>query len=80
MISRSALSTARDWCGPEPDNFAKVSRRCLSYLRVTQSILGLFETQAEKDKAFLMLFRCELEHLHEDDESDERSRTSWMSA
>jgi hypothetical protein len=79
MLSRSALAMARVWCGFEREHFLKVGRRCISYLRVRHAVLGPFETQAEKDDAFLMLFRCELEHPH-DDELHKRSQESWISA
>ncbi len=79
MLSKSALTRARVWCGVERENFLKVGRRCICYLRVRRAVLGPFETQAEKDDAFLSLFRCELDHLHEE-EADHRSRASWMSA
>ncbi len=79
MISKSALALARAWCGFEREHFLKTGRRCIGYLRVRHTVLGPFETQAEKDDAFLMLFRCELDHLHED-ELDRRVHTSWMSA
>lgn len=79
MISRSALARARAWCGFERQDFPKVGRRCVGYLRVRQAVLGPFKTQAEKDDAFLMLFRSELDHPH-DDELHKRSQASWMSA
>ena len=79
MISRSTLAVARVWCGFERDNFAKVHRRCVGYLRMRQAVLGPFETQAQKDDAFLTLFQCELDHLHED-ELDRRNHALWMSA
>ncbi len=79
MISKSALALARVWCGFERENFLKVGRRCISYLRVRHAVLGPFETQADKDDAFLMLFRCELDHPHEDD-IVRRSHASWISA
>ena len=79
MLSRSALAMARVWCGFERQHFLKVGRRCISYLRVRRAVLGAFETQAEKDDAFLMLFRCELDYPHDDD-IDRRSHRSWTSA
>ncbi len=79
MISKSALTTARIWCDFEREAFQRVGRRCLSYLRIRHAVLGPFETQAEKDDAFLTLFRCELDHPHED-ELDKRSNASWISA
>jgi hypothetical protein len=79
MISRSTLALARNWCGFERENFLKIGRRCIGYLRVRHAVLGPFETQADKDDAFLVLFRCELDHSHED-ELDRRSHASWMSA
>jgi hypothetical protein len=79
MISRSALAIARVLCGFQRDSFLTTGRRCIGYLRVRHAVLGPFETQADKDEAFLMLFRCELEHPHEDD-IDRRSHASWISA
>jgi len=78
MISRSALAMARKWCRLERHNFAKAGRRCVGYLRVRQAVLGPFETQAQKDDAFLTLFRSELDHLHEH-ELDRRNHALWMS-
>ncbi len=79
MLSRSALAIARALCGFERENFLKVGRRCISYLRIRHAVLGPFETQADKDEAFVMLFRCELDHPHED-EILRRSHASWISA
>jgi hypothetical protein len=79
MLSRSALAMARVLCGFERQHFLNVGRRCIGYLRVRHAVLGPFETQAEKDDAFVMLFRCELDHPH-DDELHKRSQESWMSA
>lgn len=79
MLSRSTLAIARVWCGFERDKFLKVGRRCIGYLRVRHAVLGPFEKQADKDDAFLTLFRCELDHPHEDDVI-RRSHTSWISA
>jgi hypothetical protein len=78
MISRSALSTARVWSDFERQNFAKVGRRCVGYLRVRQTVLGPFETQSQKDAAFLTLFRSELDHLHEE-ELECRNHALWAS-
>ncbi len=78
MISRSAVVVARAWCGFERKHFSKIGRRCIGYLRVRHAVLGPFETQAENDDPFLMFFRCELDHLH-DDELDRRVHASWTS-
>ncbi len=79
MISKSALAMARVWCGFERESFRRVGRRCIGYLQVRHAVLGPFETQADKDEAFLTLFRCELDHRHEDD-VETRSLASWLSA
>jgi hypothetical protein len=78
MISRSARAIARVWCGFERQDFPKVGRRCVGYLRVRQAVLGPFDTQDQKDDAFLALFRSELDHL-QDDELERRNHALWSS-
>jgi len=76
MISKAALSQAEILCGLERRNFASVGSRCASYLRVSESILGPFEKQADADRIFLMLIRSELDHSDTEDGLG-RSQTSW---
>jgi hypothetical protein len=78
MISRSALAVARVWCGFERRNFVTVGRRCVGYMRVRQAVIGPFETQGQKDDAFLTLIRGELDHPQED-ELERRNHALWTS-
>jgi hypothetical protein len=79
MISKAAIRQAEYLCRRQQRIFARIERKCLSYVRVNESILGPFATQMDADKLFLMLVRSELDHSL-DDINAQHSQEAWISA
>jgi hypothetical protein len=59
MISKAAMRQAESLCRQQQQIFASIEGKCMSYVRINQSILGPFETQTDADRLFLMLVRSE---------------------
>ena len=79
MISKAAMKQAESLCRQQQQTFASIGDKCMSYVRINQSILGPFETQTDADRLFLMLVRSELDHPV-DDLSAQHSQKAWISA
>jgi hypothetical protein len=79
MISKAAIRQAESLCRRKQQIYARIERKCLSYVRVNESVLGPFATQMDADKLFLMLVRSELDHPM-DDVSAQHSQRAWISA
>jgi hypothetical protein len=79
MISKAAIRQAESLCRRKQQIYARIERKCLSYVRVNESVLGPFATQMDADKLFLMLIRSELDHPM-DDVSAQHSQRAWISA
>ncbi len=79
MISKAAMMQAESLCRQQQQIFASIKDKCMSYVRVNESILGPFATQMDADKLFLMLVRSELDHPV-DDVSAQHSQKAWISA
>jgi len=77
MISKAAMRQAESLCRQQQQTFASIGDKCMSYVRINQSILGPFETQTDADRLFLMLVRTELDHPGDDD-NEQRSRATWI--
>jgi hypothetical protein len=77
MISKAAMRQAESLCRQQQQIFASIEDKCMSYVRINQSILGPFETQTDADRLFLMLVRSELDHP-EDDDNEQRSQATWI--
>jgi len=78
MISQAAKRQAEFLCRRKQQSFARIEDKCLTYVRVNESILGPFKNQVYADRFFLTLVRAELERP-EDEDSAQRSRTVWIS-
>jgi hypothetical protein len=46
MISKAAMRQAESLCRQQQQIFASIEEKCMSYVRINQSILGPFETQS----------------------------------
>jgi len=79
MISKAAMRQAESLCRQKQQVYARIERKCMSYVRINESILGPFATQMDADKLFLMLVRSELDHPV-DDVSAQYSQRAWISA
>ena len=79
MISKAAMRQTESLCRRKQQIYARIERKCLSYVRVNESVLGPFATQMDADKLFLMLVRSELDHPM-DDVSAQHSQRAWISA
>lgn len=79
MISKAAMRQAESLCRQKQQVYARIERKCMSYVRINESILGPFATQMDADKLFLMLVRSELDHPM-DDVSAQHSQRAWISA
>jgi hypothetical protein len=77
MISKAAMRQSESLCRQQQQIFASIEDKCMSYVRINQSILGPFETQTDADRLFLMLVRSELDHP-EDDDNEQRSQATWI--
>ncbi len=77
MISKAAIRQAEFLCRQQQQTFASIEDKCMSYLRINESILGPFENQTHADGLFLMLVRSELDHPEEDD-NEQRSQATWI--
>ena len=77
MISNAAMRQAESLCRQQQHIFASIKAKCMSYVRINQSMLGPFETQTDADQLFLMLVRTELDHP-EDDDNEQRSQATWI--
>ncbi len=79
MISKAAMRQAESLCRQERKIFASIKNKCMSYVRINETILGPFEKQADADTLFLMLVRTELDHPV-DDVIARHSQRAWFSA
>ena len=79
MISKAAMRQAESLCRQQQQIFARIERKCMSYVRINETILGPFATQMDADKLFLMLVRSELDHPV-DDVIARHSQRAWISA
>ena len=79
VISKVAMRQAEFLCRQQQQIFASIKDKCMSYVRINESILGPFATQMDADKLFLMLVRSELDHPV-DDVSAQYSQRAWISA
>jgi len=79
MISKAAMRQAETLCRQKQQVYARIERKCMSYVRINETILGPFATQMDADKLFLMLVRSELDHPV-DDVSAQYSQRAWISA
>jgi len=79
MISKAAMRQAESLCRQERQIFASIKNKCMSYVRINETILGPFAKQADADTLFLMLVRSELDHPM-DDVSAQHSQRAWISA
>jgi hypothetical protein len=79
MISKAAIRQAESLCRRKQQIYARIERKCMSYVRMSESVLGPFTKQADADKLFLVLVRAELDHPV-DDVSAQHSQRAWISA
>jgi hypothetical protein len=79
MISKAAMRQAESLCRKQQQIFASIKDKCMSYVRINESLLGPFVSQTDADKLFLMLVRTELDHPVDDD-SAQHSQKAWISA
>ena len=79
MISKEAMRQAETLCRQKQQVYARIERKCMSYVRINETILGPFATQMDADKLFLMLVRSELDHPV-DDVIARHSQRAWISA
>ncbi len=79
MISKAAMRQAESLCRQQQQIFTRIERRCITYVRMSESVLGPFETEGDADRLFLMLVRTELDHPV-DDVSAQHSQRAWISA
>ena len=77
MISKAAIRQAESLCRQQQQTFASIEDKCMSYVRINESMLGPFENQTDADGFFLMLVRSELDHP-EDDDNEQRSQATWI--
>jgi hypothetical protein len=77
MISKAAIRQAESLCRQQQQTFASIEDKCMSYVRINESMLGPFENQTDADGLFLMLVRSELDHP-EDDDNEQRSQATWI--
>ena len=78
MISQGAIRQAQSWCRRRRQIFARIERKCMTYVRINESIVGPFEHQVDADKLFLMLVRTELDQPA-DEGSARHSQAAWVS-
>jgi hypothetical protein len=79
MISKAAMRQAESLCRQKQKVYARIERKCITYVRMSESVLGPFVTQGDADKLFLMLVRTELDHPA-DDVIARHSQRAWISA
>ena len=79
MISKAAIRQAESLCRQKQQVYARIERKCMSYVRINETILGPFAKQADADTLFLMLVRSELDHPM-DDVRAQHSQRAWISA
>jgi hypothetical protein len=79
MISKAAMRQAETLCRQKQQVYARIERKCMSYVRINETILGPFATQMDADKLFLMLVRTELDR-RVDDVIARHSQRAWISA
>ena len=79
MISKAAMRQAETLCRQKQQVYARIERKCMSYVRINETILGPFATQMDADKLFLMLVRTELDHPVDEDRA-QHSQKAWSSA
>jgi hypothetical protein len=79
MISKAAMRQAESLCRQQQQIFASIKDKCMSYVRINETILGPFANQTDTDRLFLMLVRSELDHPVDDD-SAQHSQKAWSSA
>ena len=79
MISKAAMRQAEFLCRQKQQVYARIERKCMSYVRINETILGPFAKQADADKLFLMLVRTELDR-RVDDVIARHSQRAWISA
>ena len=79
MISKAAMRQAESLCRQKQHVYARIERKCMSYVRINETILGPFAKQADADTLFLMLVRSELDHPM-DDVRAQHSQRAWISA
>jgi hypothetical protein len=79
MISKAAMRQAETLCRQKQQVYARIERKCITYVRMNESVLGPFETQGDADTLFLMLVRTELDHPV-DDVIARHSQRAWISA
>ena len=79
MISKAAMRQAETLCRQKQQVYASIERKCITYVRMSESVLGPFATQMDADKLFLMLVRTELDHPV-DDVIARHSQRAWISA
>ena len=79
MISKEAMRQAETLCRQKQQVYARIERKCMSYVRINETILGPFATQMDADKLFLMLVRTELDHPVDEDRA-QHSQKAWISA
>jgi hypothetical protein len=76
MISTAAIRQAESLCRQQQQIFARIERKCITYVRMSESVLGPYKNQADPDKLFLMLVRAELDHPAEED-SAQHGHAAW---
>jgi hypothetical protein len=79
MISKAAIRQAESLCRQQQQTFASIEDKCMSYVRINESMLGPFENQTDADGFFLMLVRSELDHPVDEDRA-QHSQKAWISA
>jgi hypothetical protein len=79
MISKAAMRQAESSCRQQQRIFASIKDKCMSYVRINESILGPFATQRDDVKLFLMWLRSELDHLVNEGRP-QHSQQAWISA
>ena len=73
------MRQAETLCRQKQQVYARIERKCMSYVRINETILGPFATQMDADKLFLMLVRTELDR-RVDDVIARHSQRAWISA
>jgi len=76
MISKAAMRQAETLCRQKQQVYARIERKCITYVRMSESVLGPYKNQADPDKLFLMLVRAELDHPAEED-SAQHGHAAW---
>ncbi len=79
MNSKAAMRQAESSCQQQQHIFASIKDKCMSYVRINESILGPFATQIGAVKLFLMWVRSEFDHLVNEDTA-QRNQKAWISA